>query len=326
MQKDKYIPVFLNQLEINDKRDVTPSIVYLPHHNAGLCNKLMGYYSSAYLALGMNLSYYLSCWQSFKTYFQIPSIIFDYECDRDDNIHFNGSVFSESDIKGIKKRDIYVISTYYDLLESFVEICERNRTDSLYCYGLDYSSQYSDRIWNLRRLVQDQFLHPVKSIRNYINKFFKIKISQVVLGIHIRVHERFFSNYTWHLYIHKTLKLLDKYKNLKIYVISDNEGIYYDFMSIFKQNVIKYKVPGLYIHVGRAIFEPNNGSVSKAISENYILSLCDYIMGSCGSTYLYLALNRFNKKYLVIPALYPAGRAKLEYNCNYYVPESNFIL
>lgn len=316
---------FLNQLAINNVNDINPSIIYIPHLNAGLCNKLMGYYSSAYLALGMNLSYYISCWDCFRTYFQIPSILFDYNCDSDEIIHFNGSIFREKDIEIVKQHETYIISTVYDLLESFVEICEKNQTKWFHCYSLDIEYRFYDTVWNLRRLIQYEFLHPVKSIRNTIQKFYKIKKSSIILGIHIRFHEKFFNNYIWHLYIHKTLELLEKYKNLKLYVISDNEGIYYDFISIFKEYIIKYKIPGLFIHVGKTIFQPNNISVIKSISENFVLSLCDFIMGSCGSTYLYLALNRFNKKYIMIPGLFPAGRAKLYNNCNYFIPNTNVI-
>lgn len=124
-----------------------------------------------------------------------------------------------------------------------------------------------------------------------------------MIGIHLRTgylsdfgekDRRFFNNRSIIKYINVIDRIIKSNKLSKIYVVSDSTLITKYILSLYKEIALNYSVPGKICHSRYSMHQNNkiNDCVIKLISENYILSECNFLIGSRRSTYYGMACTR----------------------------------
>lgn len=281
---------------------------------SGMSNIVLGYYSCAYLSLVMKRLYKISSLYLLDNYFNIPKLfienntLLNYKYINDISINLYCSFSNHLDV---------AVTTCHDILESTVNLC---RAGVAKCYIINiFNNNYIHEIYKLRKKLLQELLYP-KSILINVYKNFKKNNPGFIIGVHIRTsilsdfHEkskRFYDNITELLY-HKAIKYVsNKYRNkkIKIYIISDSSLIKNKFMKIYKNNTyenILYK---------RTKISHNINDIS--IKEQYILSKCDVIIGSCASTYTLLSVFRYLHEYYAIAGLQYSNRGFIKGMCGY---------
>lgn len=136
---------------------------------------------------------------------------------------------------------------------------------------------------------------PSNNIRKYINLFNINKKKKKILGIHIR-SEKFNINYTkppsieliLNKFYSKSDSLIKQYNITYIFTIADNIIISKKLKSHFQNRIINISFSGDIIHSCYALYNDmiNNNAI-RIVSEFLILSYCDIILGTKGSSFTY---------------------------------------
>lgn len=281
----------------------------------GMSNIILGYYSTVYLSILMNRNFKMKYIRKLNKYYKMPDIFFTNDTIKGYKIINENSITSQ--FAKVENDTFIYISTCHDILENIIPLCVLNITKCLFI-NLKNKNLIHE-LYKLRRQLIAELLVP-KSTLLYTYKIFKKKNIGFLIGIHIRTSIysdfkerdlRFYNNETEKLYIQVIDYVIKKYlrKNKKLYIISDSRNIKYKFKEKYNKYILK------------DIFS-NNTIVSHSINdmsiiEQYLLSKCNVIIGSCASTFTLLSVFRYLNEYYAIEGLLYSGRGKIRGKCGY---------
>lgn len=192
------------------------------------------------------------------------------------------------------------LTTYFDILEGIIPLCKSNITKCLYINIRHINNIHE--IYKLRKKLINELLIPKKTLQNLYTRI-KNDNKGFIIGIHIRTaiysdfkenDYRFYNNETEHLYFHAIQNVLQKYKKKrkKLYIISDSTKIKYKFMKKYNKFVI------IDMNLYNEKISHNINDLS--IKEQFVLSNCNVIIGSCASTFTLLSVFRNLNDYYAI--------------------------
>lgn len=290
----------------------------------GMSNIILGYYSSVYLAIMMKRHFKMEYIYILNKYYKIPSILIT------NTTHTHFEVINEKGIKNqyllLENRTNIYLTTCHDILEEIIPLCIINISK---CIFINLNSKnYIHEIYKLRRKLIKELLIPKNILINIYTKFRKKNIG-FLIGIHIRTSIysdfkekdlRFYDNKTDAKYYYAIDYIIKKYKhkNIKLYIISDSTKIKYIFKKKYKKYICKY----IYNNISTISHNLNDLS----ITQQYILSNCKVIIGSCASTYTLLSVFRYLHNYYAISALAYSGRGKIQGKCGYKLDYNHILI
>lgn len=290
----------------------------------GMSNIILGYYSYAYLSLLMNRFYKVNDlnFKIINLYYHIPKIFL---IKNSSSNYIYVKKISLKIFNRFKSEKIIRLSSCHDILEFCVYLCNRNL---LVCKFINSkSNNIVHEIYKLRKKLLNELLPPRKSLKSIYNNF-KNKNVGLIVGVHIRTaiysdfHEkdyRFYNNNTEKLYNAAIKYVINKlkYNIFSLYIISDSSKIKREFNKEYS----KYKSFSLIENI------TISHSVNKySLIEQYILSECDIIIGSCSSTYTLLSVFRYLKEYYAIEGLKYSIRGKIKGKCNYELDFNHHLI
>lgn len=296
--KNKYNILWKDFSRIYNNKNIS-YIVYYPYITCGYGNKIRSLISSLLLSLVSLHPLYITNWPQLLLYFHLPKSMFIQ--------HYNNT---NTYTYGIKNRSNITI---LDLLKNNYTIkiytIHRFTTFVLYYYNLTNNlkmiiKEKQKEYVTLDGLLYQIFFRPTKSITNYINIFKRHAVKKFIVGVHIRTgylsdfgerDRRFYNNNSMALYINTINRIINSHTNSKLFIISDSSTIKNNLSNIYKRYLVKYSIPGEICHARRDAMHGNmklNECVVKLITENYLLSECNVIIGSDKSSYFGLACNK----------------------------------
>lgn len=286
--------IWIDFLNINKRKDLSV-ILFYPFIGCGYANKIPTLLSSILLSLLSFHPIYIVNWNHLLFYFNFPKELFIQRY----NIT-NVQIYNRKNVSVLRLLIFnisLIIYTYHGFINSVLHYY--NLTYNLKLILTENRKEYK----TLEMLLNSIFLKPSIAIKNYIYYFKKYRKREYVIGVHIRTgylsdfgesDRRFFDNNSISKYIKTINNEINKINNSKLFFISDSTAIKKYFYELYKNNVIKYSVPGKICHARGTMHGKVelNDCVVKLISENYILSECNTVIGSKKSSYFGMACKR----------------------------------
>lgn len=274
-------------------------IIYKINPTAGLANTLRGMASTLFLSYIFGSFFYLKGWNSIVYYFNYPKrMIYA--------IHKNSSLiytrYNNSLLKELKKESVIVFITdihgYNNIL---LDKYKKNKRVVI------LKKVYNIKCINksiINSIIYNEFFSPSIYIKKYLDEFKFYSKGQKVLGIHLR-SEKYKINYTDKNTIINVLKkyfmlannLILIYNITKVFAISDNAIISTELKQQYINDLIDIKFDGSIIHSRYALYKNTiNNNAIRIVTEFILLSHCDAIIGTTGSSYSYESCNRLMKR------------------------------
>lgn len=289
---------------------------------AGMSNNILGYYSSVYLSILMKRYFRMNYISKIEKYYKIPHIFFT---NKSFSHFYNvNEINITMQYKLLENKTDIVLYTNHDILENIIPLCKLNITKCLYINIR--KENYIHEVYKLRKKLITEFLIPKRILFNIYNNFKKDR-TVFVVGIHIRTSiysdfkeysNLFYNSETEEKYYSAISYVLNKYKKKKkrLYIISDSSRIKYKF----KKKYSKYVYKTFYNNI---TISHNINDIS--IIEQYILSKCNVIIGSCGSTYTLLSVFRYLHEYYAIEGVKYHSRGRIKGKCAYKLDYNHFL-
>lgn len=288
----------------------------------GMSNIILGYYSSAYLSIIMKRYYKFCNINNLKKYYCFHQAFFTN--DTCISSKYITNISQQEYILFKPKKNIY-ISTFYDILESCIELCLNKITR---CYFINiYSTNILHEIYKLRKKLLYELLPPNRKL----TETFKTCIGNrnyFLVGIHIRTaiysdfgenERRFYNNHSKELYFKAINYVITKYDSMKLrlYIISDSSKI----RDMFSKKYKKY-LSHCDINKNKKI---NHNINEVSVKEQYILSKCNVIIGSCASTFTLLSVFRYLHEFYAIEGVNYPLKGKIKGKCCYKLDSTHHI-
>lgn len=280
-----------------------------------MSNIILGYYSCVYFSILMKRFFKMNYIKKLGLYYKMPNSFFTNLTIS--NYELVDEIGIISQFLLLKNRTNVYLSTCHDILETIIPLCRKKIAKCIYINLKN--KNYIHEIYKLRQKLITKLLIPKKLLLNEYTVY-KEKNVGYLIGIHIRTSIysdfkersfRFYNNETERLY-HKAIKyIIKKYenKNIKFYIISDSTKIKLKFIKQYNKfiqnNIITKKTK-----ISHTIND-------VSIIEQYILSKCNVIIGSCESTFTLLSVFRYLHDYYAIEGVEYSSRGKIRGKCGY---------
>lgn len=274
-------------------------ILYYPYITCGYGNKIRVLISCIILSLVSFHPLYIINWPQLLLYFHLPKSMFiRYYNNANTNVYCINNICNTKILNLLKNNYTIKIYTIHRFTTSILHYY--NLTNNLKFFVKEKQKEYI----TLDGLIYQKFFIPTKTITNYINNFKRHITKNFIVAAHIRTgylsdfgekDRRFYNNNSMDLYINTINRYIKSHVNSKVFIISDSSTIKNYFSNIYKKYLIKYSIPGKICHARRETMHGNmklNECVVKLITENYLLSECNIIIGSIKSSYFELACNK----------------------------------
>lgn len=174
---------------------------------------------------------------------------------------------------------------YYNVCHLFGGIDDNVKLYSPYpCNNLKNNIFLSD----LKKYAN--LITPVKEIKDKLDNYIKYinTLDLKILGLHIRTLDGgFIDMYNESSLLNYIDNFLDKNKNWKIYVSTDNKHIEDKLISKYKDTILKMDNP--FGNNYNDKFSDNNYGLMNSMYEIFMLSKCDNLVGSAGSSFSLLS-------------------------------------
>lgn len=286
--------IWIDFINISKKRNIS-MILFFPFIGCGYSNKIPTLVSSFLLSLVSFHPIFIVDWPQLLFYFQFPKSLFIQHHNRIKTNTYNRK--NNTILNLLKINESIAIYTFHSFTNSVLQYY--NLTKNLKIL-IKQKQKYHI---SLDMILQKIFLQPTERINNYIRQFKYYTKRNCIVGIHIRTgylsdfgekDKRFFNNKSIALYINTINRVISKYRNCKLFIISDSTIVKDYFFSIYKNRILKYTISGKICHARYAMHGDVklNECVVKLIAENYLLSECEIIIGSRKSTFFGMACNR----------------------------------
>lgn len=289
----------------------------------GMSNIILGYYSCVYLSIMMKRFFKMSYIIKLRKYYKMPYRFFtNISSNKFDRIYENKLT---TQFVLMENKSYIFISTCHDLLELIVPLCRINIAK---CVNIDLRRKnYIHEIYKLRKKLIEELLIPKRILLNTYNNFRKLNLG-FVIGVHIRTSIysdfkerdlRFFNNETERIYYNAIDYALKKYKRKRIilYIISDSSNIKYKFKKRYKYIIHK--------SINNKSDFINHNLNDLSIIEQYILSTCNIIVGSCASTFTLLSVFRYLQEYYAIEGVKYSNRGMIKGRCGYELDYNHYL-
>lgn len=288
-----------------------------------MSNTIMGYYSCVYYSIMMRRYFKMEYINKLDKYYDIPKFFFT------NTTHNKYEKVKERSIanqyKYLENRTNIFLTTCHDILEDIIALCKLNITNCLYINLMN--KNYIHEIYKLRKKLIKELLFPKRLLLNIYSKF-RNKNEGYLIGIHIRTSIysdfrekslRFYNSETEYKYIYAIEYILNKVKKKKftLYIISDSTKIKNKFIKKYNKYIFK-KINNYSERISHSIND-------LSIIEQYILSKCNVIIGSCASTYTFLSVFRYLNKFYAIEGLLYSGRGIIRGKCAYQLDYNHFL-
>lgn len=295
---NSYSIIWKKFVHINSLRYKT-AIFFYPFIGCGFANKITALVSSFLLSFLSSYPVYIIKWYDLLYYYRLPRSMFLQVSYINQLVTFNRK---NTTILTLLNKNISIkIYTYHSFISSVV--LRYNLTKDL----INIVKKESNKGIRLESFLHNIFLRPSNHIIENINKFIKIKMNLYTIGIHIRTGYlsdfgekdfRFFNNNSIATYYNKINSLLLDNKYSKLLIISDSSVIRRQFIEKYNKYILNFTIHGNICHARYSMHgkAKENECVVKLISENYILSYCNILIGSKKSSYFSLACMRSNVK------------------------------
>lgn len=280
-------------LENNNKKK---RILYMINPTAGLANTLRGMASTIFLSYLYESQFCLKGWNFVIYYFDYPRKLI---CNNNIISFISYKRFNISVLNVLKRENIVVtITDIHGYISTLLKNLYFNKNLLVFkkFYGIDHISRNI-----INSIIYREVFIPSKNIRKYINLFILKSRRKKVLGIHIR-SERYNIIYTnphsieiiLDKFFNKSNTIIQHYNITYVFTISDNIIISNKLKKIFENRIINISFNGDIIHSRYALYNGiiNNNAI-RIVSEFMILSYCDVIIGTQGSSFSYESCNRF---------------------------------
>lgn len=289
----------------------------------GMSNIILGYYSCVYLSILMNRYFRMNYISILGKYYVMPKFFFA-------NVSFK-NIYVLNENKLIKQylqlenKTNVLLSTCHDILENIIPLCILNITK---CIFINLKSKnYIHEIYKLRKKLITELLIPNRKLEDIYSKF-RNNNRGFLIGIHIRTSiysdfkeksNRFYNNKTEQKYFYAIDHVIKKYKNKNkiLYIISDSSIIKYKFLKSYE----RFRYKNFYSYNTTISHNLNDFS----IIEQYILSKCNVIIGSCSSTFTLVSVFRYLNSYYAIEGVKYSSRGIINGKCGYKL-DYNHIL
>lgn len=292
--------IWYDFIKINSKSNIS-KILFYAYIGCGFANKIPTLLSSFLLSVVSLHPILIINWKQLLLYYNFPKSLFiQYYNDNNTKLYDK----KNSTVLNLLKMNITIkIHTYHSFTNSVLQYYNITKNMKILMKQKKHIT--------IEMLLDQIFLKPTKNITNYI-KYFKEQ-SEVfyMIGIHIRTgylsdfgerDTRFFNNNSVSLYINTINRIINKYKNSRLYITSDSTLIKEYFHKVYEKKLFNFSIPGKICHARLAMHGKMelNDCVVKLIAENYVLSECSIVIGSGTSTYFGMACRRKFIKCVVV--------------------------
>lgn len=246
-------------------------------------------------------SFSLKGWKSIVYYFDFPKILIN------DSYYTNSVFYKRFNISlfNILKTDYYVVelTDIHGYLELLLKDLYRNEYINI------MKDIYSIKELNKKivvYIIYNEFFIPSNNITFYVNKFLIKKKKMKVLGIHIR-SGKFYNNFTEeyfnktkgiYTYLSKATEIMKKHKIAYVFTISDSHKYLVEMKNHFKGKIIDVHLEGDIVHSKFSLYIQLNNNAIRIVTEFFILSKCDFIIGTRRSSFSAESCN-INMKYCI---------------------------
>ena len=254
---------FISLLRMCDKYDYKLNVIF---------EKIVAYNFSKVNSNSFSISDLIKVNYDFNIINSIPNNCINYNC---------GWNTEKNTIQSNEKDNIL----YYNVCHLFGGIDDNVKLYSPYpCNNLKNNIFLSD----LKKYAN--LITPVKEIKDKLDNYIKYinTLDLKILGLHIRtLYGGFIDMYNESSLLNYIDNFLDKNKNWKIYVSTDNKNIEDKLISKYKDYILKLDNPFGNNYDDK--FSDNNYGLMNSMYEIFILSKCDKLVGSAGSSFSLLA-------------------------------------
>lgn len=285
------------------KNSIKPNkIVYIINPTAGLANTLRGSSSIVFLSFLLKVKFILSNWISISYYFKFPIQLIGNKILKLSSIYrkVNNTLISL-----LLSNESIQIS---DIHGSYPIIIRKFRNYNSFLQLVKEYNIKSNIELNIKSIIYHEFFIPSNRIELYITQFYKYKIQNCVLGIHIRsgkfinFKENYFhmSNNTLNNFYLKAKTILTNKNCSYTYIISDNRQNIIYLRNKFLKECIELNIPGKIYHSKFTLYNDRISLESiKLVTEFLLLSECNIILGTKRSSFSKEA-SIYNKNELVL--------------------------
>lgn len=271
-------------------------ILYKINPTAGLANTLRGMASTLFLSYLYDAKFCLKRWNSVIYYFDYPNELI---CNENYISVTSYKRFNMSVLKDLERENVVITITD---IHGYIN----NLLKNLYFKKklLIFKKVYNIKTINrniVNSIIYREIFIPSKYIKKYINIFNKKKRRKKVLGIHIRSEKNkiiYTNPHSMEVILNKYYKistlLIKKYNISYVFTISDNIIVSNLLKEHFEKRIINITFNGDIIHSRYALYNEiiNNNGI-RIVSEFIILSKCNVILGTKGSSFSYESCNIF---------------------------------
>jgi hypothetical protein len=213
---------------------------------------------------------------------------------KDEACNCNFSDLFENEIKGVSKEELkkIILNKNYELYQNYFNKMKKEfvLVDSSRFEGFSQEDIQLKFEKTSREVVKEilSYLNKLKvkkEILIQVNKFIKKKFSKNMIGIHIRrgdfVKLSIADISPDEKFIEEMKKEIEKNKNVKFFLATEDKNTEKVFRKIFLKKIITFPK--------KTSKREDEGSVEEALIELIILSKCDKLIGSYGSTFTEMA-------------------------------------